>query len=201
MSVRSNLARAGTDVSGRPRRVPGGRCPSRPRPGTDWRRRSSWRRGLDQVPTERILLGGQNGHTAEEYAAWSGDLTWGSTRVLDGPHAELLRRAAKRRADATQEILDSDYGAMARACVQGSGHYFGAVDDAGIVRVARDFLGRDDGGATPAGSRRRARRTLRCCSPRCGGRVASRSSTDTTAWRRAAWPATTWCPPGSAGPR
>ena len=83
----------------------------------------------------------------------------------------------------------------------GSGHYFGATDDAGIVRVARDFLDRDDSSRTASGSRRRVRRTLRCCSPRCGGRGASRSSTDTTAWRRAAWPATTWSPPGSAGPR
>jgi hypothetical protein len=102
-----------------------------------------WRRRLEQVPTERILLGGQNGHTAEEYADWSGDLTWGSRRVLDGPHAELLRRSTQ--AELTdQDILDSDYGAMARACIKGSGHYFGAVDDAGIVRVARDFLDHDD---------------------------------------------------------
>jgi hypothetical protein len=142
MSVRSKLARAGTNV----RQTATRSWRALPIPAATRHRLAApfvWRRGLDQVPTERILLGGQNGHTAEEYAAWSGDLTWGSRRVLDGPHAELLRRAA--HAELTdQEILDSDYGAMARACVKGSGHYFGAVDDAGIVRVARDFLDRDD---------------------------------------------------------
>ena len=148
MSVRSTIVRAG----GRLRHTATRSWRALPIPAATRHRLAApfvWHRGLDQVPTERILLGGQNGHTAEEYAAWSGDLTWGSTRVLDGPHAELLSRTA--RGDLSDaEILDSDYGAMARACIRGSGHYFGATDDAGVVRVARDFLGRDDSGA-PAG--------------------------------------------------
>ena len=146
MNVRSTLVRTG----GRLRHTATRSWRALPIPAATRHRLAApfvWHRGLDQVPTERILLGGQNGHTAEEYAAWSGDLTWGSTRVLDGPHAELLRRSASGDlSDA--EILDSGYGAMARACIRGSGHYFGAADDAGVVRVARDFLGHDNEGAT-----------------------------------------------------
>jgi len=144
MSVRSTLARAGVRLrhtSTRAWRALPISAATRHRLARPF----VWRRGLDKVPAERILLGGQNGHTAEEYAAWSDDLTWGSRRVLDGPHAALLRRST--RGDLTDaEILDSEYGAMARACVRGSGHYFGASDDAGIVRVARDFLVHSNGG-------------------------------------------------------
>ncbi len=98
-----------------------------------------WRSGLVQVPVSRVLLGGQNDLTAAEYAAAAGDLLWSSRPVADGPHADLLRQARQGTLDDVT-ILTSPYAEMARTCIRLSGHYFGADDDEGIVRVARDFL-------------------------------------------------------------
>jgi SAM-dependent methyltransferase len=37
-------------------------------------------------------------------------------------------------------LLATDYARMARRCIELSGHYFGATDDQGVLRVARAFL-------------------------------------------------------------
>ena len=113
-----------------------------------------WRPGLTRVPVERVLLGGQNDLTAAEYADASGDLLWPSRLVAKGPHADLLLRARDGELD-DRAILRSSYAEMARTCIRLSGSYFGATDDEGIVRVARDFeawaLG--EGEPTPLPSR------------------------------------------------
>ena len=110
------------------------------------------------VPVDKLLLGAQNARdfTASQFAEQLGDLMWPSTPVAEGPHVALLELADKRGDDLTDdEILASPYGTMAAACVRAQGNYFAAVDEAGIVRVARAFIDRyrgvADGGASPAG--------------------------------------------------
>jgi hypothetical protein len=98
-----------------------------------------WEPHPRSVPVHGLLLGGQNGLRGAEYARATGDLMWTSRRVADGPHADLLRAGAQGPLD-DEEILGTDYAAMARRSIEVSGHYFGATDDAGIVRVARSFL-------------------------------------------------------------
>ena len=102
------------------------------------------------MPLQRILLGGQHFLSASDYAAGSDDLLWASTPVAEGPHVDLLRRAG--RGELTDDdILESSYGTLARTCIRLGGHYFGAVDDAGVVQVAREFLaGREDGTSSDA---------------------------------------------------
>ena len=56
-----------------------------------------WSPGSSQIAIDDALLGGQNGLSAAEYAAATGDLFWPSRRVVDGPHADLLRRCPQRR--------------------------------------------------------------------------------------------------------
>lgn len=102
-------------------------------------RRVAWRNQEVEVPLQRILLGGQHFMSAGEYAAGSDDLLWPSTPVADGPHVDLLRRAAQGELT-DEEILESPYGKLARTCIRIGGHYFGAVDDAGVVQVAREFV-------------------------------------------------------------
>lgn len=98
-----------------------------------------WHRGETPIPVRRILMGGQSSLSATEVAERTGLLTLFSTRVADGPQADLLRRA--RRGPLTDaEILDSAYGSFARAMVKGCGQYFSATDDDGIVEVARRQL-------------------------------------------------------------
>ncbi|HZE34563.1 MAG TPA: hypothetical protein VE198_24395 [Actinoallomurus sp.] len=100
------------------------------------------RPGRISVPIDRMLLGAQGGWTAREFAERTDDLLWPSTRLIDGPHVDLLRRA-----DPTdEEILESPYGRMARRCIDAGGHYFGARSDSEIITVARRFLSdeRDD---------------------------------------------------------
>jgi hypothetical protein len=109
--------------------------------------RRPWR---TTVPIDRLLLGAQAGWTAREFAERTGDLLWPSTRLVDGPHVDLLRRTDPD----DEEILASPYGRMARRCVDAGGRYFGAVDDAGIVAAARAFLAGDGGERRPEQSGR-----------------------------------------------
>lgn len=97
-----------------------------------------WPDEVVRVPIERILLGGQNELDAHAFAVRSGDLLWPSTRVQEGPHAALLRTRAEHGGLSDDDILTSQYAAMARICIEASGHYFGAVDDAGILRLVRE---------------------------------------------------------------
>ena len=102
--------------------------------------------GLTQVPLDHLLLGVQDGVPASAYAERFDDLLWASTPVTQGPHAELLRLAARcEDARPTDEaILASPYAEHARRCLRLSGRYFWATDEAGIVEVARSFLARAD---------------------------------------------------------
>lgn len=103
------------------------------------RERVAWRPGLRSVPVDSLLLGGQNHGSAAGFAGALDDPWWASTRVQDGPHADLLRRAgAGPLSDA--DLLGSAYGAMARAAIRLDGQYFDARDDDGILRGARAFL-------------------------------------------------------------
>jgi hypothetical protein len=101
-----------------------------------------WKPGTREIPIESALLGGQNGLTAAEYATAAGDLFWPSRQVVDGPHADLLRKARDDGDLDDQAILDSTYGLMAATCIELSGQYFSARDPEGIVDVARDFIRR-----------------------------------------------------------
>ncbi|CAM3364204.1 hypothetical protein NODU109028_13665 [Nocardioides dubius] len=107
------------------------------------RDRLAWQPELRVVDVDKLLLGGQNRLDAAGFAAAVGDPQWASTRVADGPHADLLRRAA-RAPLSDEEILGSRYAAMARVSIAASGQYFSAHDDAGIVEFAREFIGTTD---------------------------------------------------------
>jgi O-antigen/teichoic acid export membrane protein len=102
------------------------------------------RPGLAEVPLDRLLLGVQDGVSTSEYAERFDDLLWASTPIAHGPHAWLLRAAAERGSAGLtdEEILASPYGTHARRCLQLTGRYFSATDDAGIVAEARAFLAR-----------------------------------------------------------
>ncbi|GAA3127935.1 hypothetical protein GCM10010466_18400 [Planomonospora alba] len=106
-------------------------------------------RGSLTVPVDRLLLGAQNGWTAAEFSARTGDLLWGSTPVSEGPHVALLRLADDHE-PTDEEILASPYGTLARRAIATGGRYFWATDDAGVVETARAFLDRHRGGAQQA---------------------------------------------------
>jgi hypothetical protein len=113
-----------------------------------------WKPGSSQIAIDDALLGGQNGLSAAEYAAATGDLFWPSRRVVDGPHADLLRRARQAGELSDEEILDSPYGRMAARCIDVFGQYFSATDAAGIVEIARDFIDRTLYGSAGVTARR-----------------------------------------------
>jgi len=104
-----------------------------------------------QVPIESLLLGGQNGWTARQFAGRTGDLLWPSTRLVDGPHLTLLR-LAQQRGDALsdEEILASPYAGFGLHCIERDGRFFWATDPAGVVDVARSFVARFRGGQAQA---------------------------------------------------
>jgi SAM-dependent methyltransferase len=101
------------------------------------------------VPVDSLLLGAQNARTftADEFAAQADDLMWASTRVADGPHAQLLRQAERTGGVLSdEEILESPYGRMALTCIREQGRYFSATDPAGVVKIARSFLAGETAG-------------------------------------------------------
>ncbi len=101
-----------------------------------------WRPGTHEVPLDKILLGGQNRLSAMEYAEATGNLLWPSTRIADGPHAELFRSGAAAVVD-PDLFAATHYAQMARDCITVSGQYFGATDERGVIDVARDAVRAD----------------------------------------------------------
>ena len=110
------------------------------------------------MATSRLLLGGENGLSAAEYSAATGDLLRPSTTISAGPHVELLRRFVVSGVSALEPetFSGSLYLANARSCIEATGHYFGAIDDEGVRAVATDFAHRFVGlpipGARPSQS-------------------------------------------------
>lgn len=100
------------------------------------------RPGVSQVALSRLLLGGENGLSAAEYSAATGDLLRPSTPIAAWPHVELLERFVAEGPSAlvSESFNDSRYLANARTCIAATGHYFGARDDEGVRAVASDFV-------------------------------------------------------------
>lgn len=115
---------------------------------TRTRRRRALTAGIEEIPIEKVLLGGRGRMSAHDFAVAVDDPLWPSRPVLDGPHVRLLRAHAVRELD-DRDILASDYGRFARRNLALSGRFHTATDDAGVVRVARDFLMRSSGDAGP----------------------------------------------------
>ncbi|MFL6238684.1 MAG: hypothetical protein ACJ735_04210 [Actinomycetes bacterium] len=103
-----------------------------------------------RVPVDSLLLGAQAGASAGRVAEILGDPLWPSTRVVDGPHARLVRLAAERELS-DDDIIASDYGRMALRCIDARGSYFGTTDNASLIALARDYIDRTRGAASPGG--------------------------------------------------
>jgi hypothetical protein len=97
---------------------------------------------LAQVPTDRLLLGGENRIPAAEYAAISGDLLRPSTRVADGPHVALLRDFRDHGAIVLEDehLRATPYVANAMNVIALTGNYFSAHDEAAVLALARNFV-------------------------------------------------------------
>lgn len=97
---------------------------------------SSRHADVRSVPITSVLLGGPPGLRADDFAAVIDDARWPSRPVVEGPHADLCRRAAGRELS-DEEILASEYAAMARRVIALTGRFATAVDEDGIVAAAR----------------------------------------------------------------
>ncbi|WP_028650561.1 hypothetical protein [Nocardioides halotolerans] len=101
----------------------------------------AWRPWTVTVPVERLMLGGQNGLSARQFSEATGDLLWASTRVIDGPHADLLQRASAEPGPLTDEqIMSTPYAAMALGVIEATGNFFEATTVGDIPDVARRFI-------------------------------------------------------------
>jgi SAM-dependent methyltransferase len=108
------------------------------------RRVGGWRRLWPrQVRVDAILRGGEAGIPAGQYARLTGDLLRPSTRVMDGPHVELLRLFAQEgwACLAPGRFEQTRYYANACECLRLIGWYFFSVRRPEQVReVAGRFL-------------------------------------------------------------
>ena len=98
--------------------------PISPRIRHELARVTLWKPGSSQIAIDDALLGGQNGlrppSTRQPPVISSGR----RAELVDGPHADLLRRARQAGGLSDEEILDSPYGRMAARCIDVFGQYF-----------------------------------------------------------------------------
>jgi len=109
------------------------------------------RPGLRTVPIDRFLLGDEGGLPAADYAAATGDLTRPSTTIDRWPHVRLIE-AYRRVGDdllRAETLGETDYVRNAMRCVEVTGRYFSATDEAGVLDVARGLLHWAGGGPAP----------------------------------------------------
>ena len=110
-----------------------------------------WRPWTVTVPIDRLLLGGQNGLSARQFSETTDNLLWASTRVIAGPHTDLLRQAAAGPGPLSDNaIMATPYALMAQSVIDATGNFFEATDASEIPDVARRFISAD-GTATPHG--------------------------------------------------
>lgn len=95
----------------------------------------------ERVALDRILLGNQAGLLGNEFARRSGHLRWSSTRVADGPHADLLRRALRDGLDTAvgRDFGETPYGRLVRDCLALEGNFFGVTSLEGGAQHARKY--------------------------------------------------------------
>lgn len=92
------------------------------------------------VPITRLLLGGEHGWSAAEYARMTGDPRRRVTRLVDGPHVALLRAyqdSPGRFDDAW--LRSTPYAQNALQCIAITGSYFAGRSDADVLTLARAF--------------------------------------------------------------
>lgn len=79
-----------------------------------------------RVGIDRLYLGGTIGHPAHEFAALIGEPQWPSTRLTDGPHADLYRRFERSEAiprPGGEAIEDVPYVDLALRCIEHAGEF------------------------------------------------------------------------------
>lgn len=92
------------------------------------------------VELASLRVGQQAGLPMEAWARLTGDESLLVCTLADSPHVELLEEARRRQAPPSNDwLVGSRYLALARRCLQEIGHFHGAVDEAGLLQVARDF--------------------------------------------------------------
>lgn len=93
------------------------------------------------VKVPRLLLGRQAGLSTINFAHRTDDLGWGSTRVVEGPHLDLLQRAVVNGGSLSDtQIKATRYWSLCMACVSLAGQFHGAHTESELLRHARDFI-------------------------------------------------------------
>ena len=107
------------------------------------------RRRISTVAVNDLLVGGENRMSAKEYAHAVRQPLRPSTRIVDGPHMALLRTQVEvgDRQLSDEELRTSDYVVNGIRCIDATGSYFDAIDEAGVMSLARDFLAWASGAA------------------------------------------------------
>ena len=107
------------------------------------------------VAADRLLLGGESGFRAAQYAALIDDLMRPSTPLSVSPHVRLLQEYGRCGDDvfARDVFAGSAYFQNALQAMNATGHYFGLTEEDGILELARDFVDRFRYGSSQRGPR------------------------------------------------
>jgi len=97
-----------------------------------------------EVPFDRLLVGGEAGISARQYALLIQDLKRPSTRFAEGPHVTFLQqyRSIGDRIFDRRAFESTPYFRNARACIDLTGRYFAAAREDQVVLIAKQFVDR-----------------------------------------------------------
>ncbi len=103
------------------------------------------------IPLKHLLLGGESGISARQYALLTRDLRRPSTLFINGPHVTFLKQYEL----IGEKILDKNvfkktlYYKNARNCMDLTGNYFAARRDDQLINIAKEFIDRFENRVSP----------------------------------------------------
>src|SRR4029453_11885858 len=99
---------------------------------------------LTSVAIENVLVGGESGIEASQYARLINDLRRPSTKFIEGPHVTFLRQYQEMGESILDTVLfeKTSYFKNAQTCMDLTGHYFWARRDEELREVAAQFISR-----------------------------------------------------------
>ncbi len=107
------------------------------------------RPGTRRLPVASLLMGSQARLDSTAFADAVGSIRYGSTPMLESPHAALLLAARGHDGPLSDdELMATAYFAFAKRLATVWGDYFGASTDAELVEVARNFVEWFEGSST-----------------------------------------------------
>lgn len=104
--------------------------------------KSAQKTPIQNIPSHNILMGGENGDSAEEFALKSGEILRPSQRIKHSPHIDFLKKYILIGDDIFKEeiFMHTLYCRNAMCCIEIYGNYFSHTTVSGVIKRAKHFI-------------------------------------------------------------